>query len=57
MDKGLDCFVFIYLERKHHFNGGKMSGPGESVRRGIALTPTNGLFRFSSIILDLKGVL
>jgi len=24
---GLDCFVFIYVGRKHHFSGGKLSGP------------------------------
>jgi hypothetical protein len=24
---GLLSWVFIYVERKHHFSGGKMSGP------------------------------
>ena len=42
------CFVFIYLERKHHFSGGKMYGPvgPEEINNGeftLALTNPRSL--------------
>jgi hypothetical protein len=30
VDCGLNCFVFIYLERKDHFGGREDVGSGES---------------------------